>query len=221
MIDWQALWLTLQLGCWTTLLLLLLGLPLAYWLASGQSLGRTVCGLLITTPMLLPPTVLGFYLLLALGPRSPLGQAWQWCFGSTLPFSFPGLVTALVIANLPYAVRPFTAGFARVDRQLLESAWCLGASRWRTFWRISVPLASPGIVSGLVLVFAHTVGEFGVVLMVGGNLPGVTRTLAIAIYEDVQALDYSRAWSSSLLLLTVATTALAILQWAERRMQSR
>jgi molybdate transport system permease protein len=221
MIDWQALWLTLQLGCWTTVIVFLLGLPLAYWLASGQSWLRTVCGLLLTSPIVLPPTVLGFYLLVALGPRSPVGQWCEWTFGQTLPFTFPGLVTALVIANLPYALRPFVAGFARVERQLVESAWCLGASRWRTFWRITFPLAMPGIVSGLVLVFAHAVGEFGVVLMVGGNRPGITRTLSIAIYEDVQALDYARAWYSSLVLLTVALVALGILSWAEQRLRKQ
>jgi molybdate transport system permease protein len=178
-------------------------------------------GVLLTTPMVLPPTVLGFYLLVLFSPRTFAGQLLEKWLGQTLPFTFPGLVVAMVIANLPFAVRPFAAGIAQVDRKLLESAWCLGASRWRTFCRVVLPLAAPGILAGTVLSFAHVVGEFGVVLMMGGNIPGVTRTLSIAIYEDVQALDYGSAWRASLILLAVALSALVVLAWAERRLGQR
>ena len=165
---------------------------------------------LVALPLVLPPTVLGFYVLVALGPRSPIGHAYEAITGSTVVFSFQGLLVASVVYSLPFAVQPFAAAFAAVDRNLIETAWCLGASRFRTFTRIVIPLARPGIVAGVVLSFAHTVGEFGVVLMVGGNLPGSTRTVSISIYDDVQAFNYARAGRTAALLLAFSFVVLAL-----------
>ena len=215
--DWSAIALSLRLASATTLILLVVGLPLAGWLALSQRRGRWVVDALVALPLVLPPTVLGFYVLVALGPRSPIGRAYQALTGSTIVFTFEGLLVASVLYSLPFAVQPFTAAFAAVDRTLIETAWCLGASRARTFARIVIPLARPGIVAGIVLSFAHTVGEFGVVLMVGGNLPGTTRTVSISIYDDVQALDYARAARTALLLLVFSFTVLAMTYRVQRR----
>ena len=160
---------------------------------------------------MLPPTVLGFYVLVALGPVSPVGRAYAALTGgATLPFSFTGLLLASILYSLPFAVRPFMAAFAGVDRRLVEASWCLGVSRTRTFFRVVLPLAGPGVLAGAVLTFAHTVGEFGVVLMVGGNIPGVTRTVSVAIYDEVQALDYATAGRTALALLAFSFVALAV-----------
>ena len=215
--DWSAIALSLRLATATTLILLVVGLPLAGWLALSQRRGRWVIDALVALPLVLPPTVLGFYVLVALGPRSPIGRAYQALTGGTIVFTFEGLLVASVLYSLPFAVQPFTAAFAAVDRTLIETAWCLGASRARTFARIVIPLARPGIVAGIVLSFAHTVGEFGVVLMVGGNLPGTTRTVSISIYDDVQALDYARAGRTALLLLAFSFTVLAMTYRLQRR----
>lgn len=200
--DARVLWLTLRLALSTTAVLLLVGLPLACWLAATRWRGRFLVESVVALPLVLPPTVLGFYVLLATGPHSPLGRSYEYVTGGTLAFSFPGILVGSVLFNLPFAVRPFTAALSSVDRRLLEASWCLGQSRFRTFWRITFPIAWPGILAGLVLTFAHTVGEFGVVLMVGGNIPGVTRTLSISIYDDMQALDYASAGQTALLLVT-------------------
>ena len=203
--DWSAIVLSLRLATATTLILLVVGLPLAGWLALSHRRGRWAVDALVALPLVLPPTVLGFYVLVALGPRSPVGHAYEAITGSRIVFSFQGLLAASVLYSLPFA-----AAFAAVDRNLIEAAWCLGASRVRTFTRIVVPLARPGIVAGVVLSFAHTVGEFGVVLMVGGNLPGSTRTVSISIYDDVQALDYARAGRTAALLLVFSFVVLAM-----------
>ncbi|HEY0095533.1 MAG TPA: ABC transporter permease subunit, partial [Archangium sp.] len=162
-------------------------------------------------------TVLGFYLLLALGPRGPLGRAFESLSGTTLPFSFGGLLVASVLYSLPFSVQPFTAALAGVDRRLLEASWCLGVSRFQTFLRVVLPLAAPGLLSGMVLTFAHTLGEFGVVLMVGGNLEGRTRTASISIYDSVQALDYASAGRTSLVLLVFSFAVLALTYGLQRR----
>jgi molybdate transport system permease protein len=172
---------------------------------------------LVALPLVLPPTVLGFYVLVALGPRSPVGRAYEVLIGRPIVFSFEGLLIASVLYSLPFAVQPFAAAFAAVDRNLIETAWCLGASRLRTFTRVIVPLARPGIVAGTVLTFAHTVGEFGVVLMVGGNLPGSTRTVSISIYDDVQAFNYARAGRTAALLLVFSFVVLAVTYRLQRR----
>ena len=215
--DWSAIVLSLRLAATTTLILLVVGLPLAGWLALSQRRGRWAVDALVALPLVLPPTVLGFYVLVALGPRSPIGHAYEALTGGTLVFSFQGLLVASVLYSLPFAVQPFAAAFAAVDRTLIETAWCLGASRLRTFIRIVVPLARPGIVAGAVLSFAHTVGEFGVVLMVGGNLAGATRTVSVSIYDDVQAFEYARAGRTAALLLAFSFVVLAMTYRLQRR----
>ena len=199
--DWTAVGLTLKLASCTTVILFVVGVPLAYWLSVTRWRGRFLVESIVALPLVLPPTVLGFYILMTLGPNSLPGQAFESIFGRTLPFSFAGILLGSVLYNLPFSVRPFMAAFSRTDRKLVEASWCLGRSPWETFWRITFPLSRPGIVTGMVLTFAHSVGEFGVVLMVGGNIPGVTRTLSIAIYDDVQALDYASAGQAAMLLV--------------------
>jgi molybdate transport system permease protein len=214
--DWSALRVTLQLAFATTAILFVIGLPLAVWLSATKFRFRFVIEAVVALPLVLPPTVLGFYLLYATGPRSPLGSLFRDLTGTTLPFSFGGVLLASVLFNLPFAVRPFVAAVAAVDRRLIEAAWCLGVSRFEAFWRITFPLASRGILAGLVLTFAHAVGEFGVVLMVGGNIPGVTRTLSIAIYDDVQSLNYERAGTTALVLLGFSFAVLCLTQSLSR-----
>ncbi len=215
--DWQAVQLTLQLAAATTTILAFVGLPLAYWLAMSRARGRFLVEAIVALPLVLPPTVLGFYLLTAMGPHSPGGRFYQSLTGSLLPFSFPGLLVGSVLYNLPFAVRPFMAAFATMDRRLIEASWCLGESPLRTFFRVTLPICRPGILAGLVLTFAHTIGEFGVVLMIGGNIPGVTRTLSIAIYDDVQALNYASAAQTSWVLLGFSFAALLVVQFLGRR----
>lgn len=215
--DWTATLVTLKLAAVTTAVLAVIGLPLAYWLATTRRSWRAIVDAAVAVPLLLPPTVLGFYLLTSSGPATPIGGLYDRLFGGTIPFSFTGVVIASVLYNLPFAVRPFVSGFAAVDRRFLEAARSLGASPLRTFLAVVLPLSWPGVLAGLVLSFAHTVGEFGVVLMVGGNIPGVTRTLSVAIYDDVQALDYAGAHQASLLLLMFAVAVLTITYSLQRR----
>jgi molybdate transport system permease protein len=215
--DWVAVGLTLKLASLTTLVLAILGLPLAYWLATTRRRWRSVVDAAVAVPLLLPPTVLGFYFLMSTGPTTAIGRLYERIFDSTLPFSFAGVLIASVLYNLPFAVRPFASGFAAVDRRLIEAARCLGASGPRTFATVVLPLSWPAVLAGLVLAFAHTVGEFGVVLMVGGNIPGVTRTIALAIYDDVQALDYGAANEASALLLLFAVGVLMLTYSLQRR----
>jgi len=215
--DWQAIALSVRLSCWTTAVLLALGLPIAYWLAFSPRRWKVLVEAVVALPLVLPPTVLGFYVLLAISPTGFLGGAYTRLVGSGLAFSFPGLVLASVLYSMPFAVQPFAAAFAAVDQRLIEASWSLGVSRWATFRRVIVPLARPGILAGMVLSFAHTLGEFGVVLMVGGNLEGVTRTVSISIYDHVQALDYATAGTTSLLLLVVSFLVLVVTYALQRR----
>jgi molybdate transport system permease protein len=205
-VDWTAAAVTIRLAAATTAVLLVVGLPLAYWLATTRFRGRGLIEAAVALPLVLPPTVLGFYMLRA----EALGRG-------GLAFTFAGILLASVVFNLPFAVRPFAGAFAAVDRRLVEASWCLGTSRMATFYRVVLPLAWPGILAGLVLTFAHTVGEFGVVLMVGGNVPGVTRTLSVAIYDDVQALDYAAAGRTALYLVAFAFAVLLSVQLLQRR----
>jgi molybdate transport system permease protein len=191
--DWQAIGLSLRLSACTTLVLVVLGLPLAYWLANTRWRGKFFIEAIVALPIVLPPTVLGFYVLMAIGPLSPLGRFYESLFGHRLPFTFQGLLVASVLYSLPFAVQPFISGFAAVDRRLVEASWCIGVSKFATFFRVALPLAWPGVLAGMVLSFAHTVGEFGVVLMIGGNIPGQTRTVSVSIYDEVQALNYAAA----------------------------
>jgi molybdate transport system permease protein len=215
--DWQAIRLSLRLAAITTFILLCVGLPVAYWLAVSKWRLKFLVEAVVALPLLLPPTVLGFYLLIASGPQSPVGRAYERLTGGMLPFSFAGLLLASVLYSLPFAIRPFAVAFGAVDRRLVEASWCLGVSRLSTFWRVVVPLSWTGILTGIVLTFAHTMGEFGVVLMVGGNIPGVTRTVSISIYDDVQALNYAAAGQTALFLLVISFAALAVTYALQRR----
>jgi molybdate transport system permease protein len=208
-VDWSAIWLSVRLAAATTLVLLAIGVPLAYWIVFSPRRWKFIVESIVALPLVLPPTVLGFYVLVAIGPLSPLGRAYARFAGHGLPFTFEGLLIASVLYSMPFAVQPFAAEFASVDRRLLEASWSLGASRVETFRRIVIPLSVRGLVTGIVLSFAHTLGEFGVVLMVGGNLPGVTRTVSISIYDAVQSLDYAAASRTSLLLLILSFLILA------------
>lgn len=214
--DWIATSVTLRLATLTTLILVVVGLPLAYWLSLTKWRGRFLVESIVALPLVLPPTVLGYYLLVAMNPRHPIGQTYEGIVGHKLAFSFPGILLACVIANLPFMVRPFQAAFDGLDRRLLEASWCLGVSGWSTFWRIAIPLCWPGLFAGIVLTFAHTVGAFGVVLMVGGNIPGVTRTLSVAIYDDFQAMDYASAGRTSLVLLIAAMVLMSVTHFVQR-----
>lgn len=209
--DLQALGLTLRLAAVTTILLLALSVPLAFWIVSTRSRLRPLIEALSTLPILLPPTVLGFYLLVLLGPRTPFGRAAIHLFGHPLSFSFAGLVIGSVIYSLPFAVQPLIAGFHAVDPALVEQARLLGASRLRILRDILLPLSIRSLVAAATLCFTHTVGEFGVVLMIGGDIPGATRTLSIAIYDQVQDFSYAAANRTALLLLGFALAALLLL----------
>jgi molybdate transport system permease protein len=215
--DWTAVWLSLKLASCTTLSLCVLGLPLSYWLASSRWRWKFLVEAVVALPLVLPPTVLGFYVLLALGPAGPLGRAYESLTGGLLPFSFRGLLLASVLYSLPFAVRPFAVAFAGVDRRLVEASWCLGVSRLGTFFRVVVPLSWTGILTGIILAFTHTIGEFGVVLMVGGNIPGQTRTVSISIYDEVQALNYDAAGRMALFLVGCSFGALALTYALQRR----
>jgi molybdate transport system permease protein len=215
-IDWQTFWLTLRLAVVVSAILLVLGLPAGYWIAFSRRRWKFLVEALLALPIVLPPTVLGFYVLVALGPRSPLGRWWIALTGHTLAFTFSGLVIGSILYSLPFAVQPFAASFAGVERRLISASATLGASPMRTFWRVIVPLSLPGLVTGTVLSFAHTMGEFGVVLMVGGNIPGVTRTVSIDIYDKVQVADYAAASQTALLLLVSCFSLLAIVYSVNR-----
>jgi len=215
--DWTAIHLSLRLSACTTLILLAFGLPLAWWLSRTRWRWRFLIEAVVALPLVLPPTVLGFYVLMAIGPHSPLGQAYEAVFGTRLPFSFQGLLIASVLYSLPFAVQPFMSAFATVDRRFIEASWCLGGGSVRTFFRVALPLAWPGVLAGMVLTFAHTMGEFGVVLMVGGNIPGVTRTVAISIYDHVQALNYAAAHQTALAMLFFSFFVLSITYALQRR----
>ena len=220
--DLSALLLTLRLATVTMLVLVALALPLAAWLASTRWRGRALLESLVALPIVLPPTVIGYYLLVLLGPTTGLGRALTHLLGHPLAFSFSGLVVGSVLYSLPFAVQPMVAGFAAIDPALLEAAAVLGSNRWRTLMRIRLPLARGSVLAAAVLTFAHTVGEFGVVLMIGGNLPGQTRTLSIALYDQVQDFSYAQANHTAWLLLGVSFAALLLLYsqrstWLGRR----
>lgn len=216
--DWEAVGLTVKLAAVTTLFLMAVGLPLALWLARGTGVARAAVQAVVGLPLVLPPTVLGFYLLVDLGPLTPLGRGLIRLLGHPLAFSFSGLVVGSMLYSLPFAVQPMVAGFSSVDKQFGEAASTLGASPWRVFWGITLPLARRSVLTGAVLAFTHTVGEFGVVLMLGGNIPGATRTMSIALYDQVQDGNYADANRTALALLVVAFCGLAALYgWRTRR----
>ena len=217
LIDWQVFWLTLRLALVVSAALLIIGLPIAYWLAFSRRRWKFLLEAVVGLPIVLPPTVLGFYLLVALGPRSPLGRVWISLTGHTLAFTFSGLVVGSILYSLPFAVQPFASSFMAVESRIISASATLGASPLRTFWRVIVPLSAPGLITGVALTFAHTMGEFGVVLMVGGNIPGVTRTVSIDIYDQVQVSNYAAANQTSLLLLVFCFAVLAVVYSLNRR----
>ena len=219
--DWTALRLSLELGVLTVVLLLPTGIWAGRRLAYRDFPGKGIAEALVALPLVLPPTVLGYYLLVAFGTASPLGQGWQSLFGRPLVFTFEGLLVASVIFNLPFAIQPMQRGFEAIPREVREAAACCGLSPWRALLRIELPLAWPGILTAMVLSFAHTLGEFGVVLMVGGSIPGETRTIAIAIYDRVQAFDEAAAAQMAALLLAISLATIALTYGLSRRVGRR
>ena len=217
---WSSLWLTLQLAAVTTLVLLMIAIPLAHWLNNATSWWRPIVELAVTLPIVLPPTVIGFYLLILLSPTHFLGAAWKALFDATLTFSFAGLVVGSVVYSLPFAVQPIQSAFRSVESSIIEAALSLGASGWQVFWRIIVPISRRGILVGASLSFAHTIGEFGVVLMLGGNIPGRTRVASIALYDQVQQLNYATAHGFALVLLLISVALLAAIALLQRKNQA-
>ena len=215
--NWEAFGITLKLAAVTSVILAAVGLPVSYWLAFSRHRWKFLVEAVVALPLVLPPTVLGFYVLVAMGPLSPLGRLYEDWVGRGLPFTFEGLVVASTLYSLPFAVQPMAAAFGAVDRKLIEASWTLGVSTMQTFFRVVVPQAWAGVITGVVLSFAHTMGEFGVVLMVGGNIPGVSRTVSISIYDDVQTLDYSSAAITSLILVIFSFAILSIVYGLNRR----
>lgn len=213
----ESLWLSMKLAACVAAILLAVGMPVAYWLAYSTWRWKFLFESVVALPLVLPPTVLGFYALLAMGPRGPLGKLWIALFGHGLAFTFGGLILASVLYSFPFAVQPLVASFEGVDRRLLDASAVLGAGRARTFLRVILPLSLSGVVTAAVLSFAHTLGEFGVVLMVGGNLAGVTRTVSIDIYDRVQSLEYSDANRMALVLLVISFAVLSVVYALNRR----
>lgn len=213
----MALILSLKLAAITTVILMLVGLPIAYWLAFSRWRWKPLMEATVALPLVLPPTVLGFYLLMSIGSNGWLGKAWEGLFQQKLAFTFTGLILASVCYSLPFAVQPLQAAFAAINPRLLEASWTLGASKLRTFFQVILPNSLPGVLSAAVLSFAHTIGEFGVVLMVGGNIPGETRTVSIAIYDMVEALEYDKAGRLAMLLLMLSYLVLAVFYGVNRR----
>lgn len=219
--DMAPLWLSAQLALTTSVILILTGAPLAWWLSRSRSRLQPAVQAIVAMPIVLPPTVLGFYLLIVLGPQGAIGGWWVQLTGEALTFSFSGLVIASCIYSLPFAIQPMQNAFESLPEKHLEAAWTLGASKLDAFFSVAVPLSVRGFVSAGVLCFAHTLGEFGVVLMVGGNIPGETRVVSIAIYDHVETLDYASAHQLSLVLVLFAFAALFGMFLFNRRWQIR
>jgi molybdate transport system permease protein len=208
---WETLWLTLQLATITTLILLVVGIPVAYWLAFARFWGKPLVEALVSLPLVLPPTVLGFYLLVGLGPNSWLGQFLNDYFNIRLIFTFPGLVVGSVIYSLPFMVQPVQAGLQHLPKNLAEASYVLGKSKLQTLLRVLLPNIRPALLTGTVLSFAHTVGEFGVILMIGGNIPGKTRVASIALYNEVELLNYQLANQYALVLMIFSLSILTLI----------
>ena len=219
--DWTALWLSAHLGALTVLLLLPIGIAAGRALAWNEFPGKGFVEALVALPLVLPPTVFGYYLMVAFGAASPVGQVWQSVFGRPLVFTFEGLLIASIVFNLPFAIQPMQRGFEAIPREVREAAACCGMSPWRALLRIELPLAWPGILTAMVLSFAHTLGEFGIVLMVGGSIPGETRTIAIAIYDRVQAFDDAAAGQMSAVLLALSLVVITLTFAFSRRIGRR
>jgi molybdate transport system permease protein len=219
--DWDALWLSVRLAGCTIAVLLPVGIALGRVLAWQRFRGKALVEAMLALPLVLPPTVLGYYLLVALGSASPVGALYESLTGGPLVFSFGGLLVASLVFNLPFAIQPMQRAFEGISQEVRDAAACCGLTAWRTLWRIELPLAWPGIVSALVVTFAHTLGEFGVVLMVGGNIPGETRTIAVSIYDRVQAFDNAGAAVMSATLLVICLAAIAATYLTSARVGAR
>lgn len=219
--DWAALWLSLRLAGWTVVILLPVSVFAGRYLAYAQFRGKGIVEALVALPLVLPPTVFGFYLLVAFGAGSPLGAAWAGVFGQPLVFSFAGLVLASVIFNLPFAIQPAQRGFEAIPKDLREAAACCGMRPMTALARVELPLAWPGVVTAMVLCFAHTLGEFGIVLMVGGSIPGQTKTIAISIYDRVQGFDTASAGVMAAVLLAISLTTISLTYWLSARFGRR
>lgn len=219
--DWTALWLSLRLAGWTVLILLPVAVLAGRFLAYRDFRGKGVTEALVMLPLVLPPTVFGFYLLVAFGVNSPVGELWNATFGHQLVFTFEGLVVASVIFNLPFAIQPSQRGFETIPKEVREAAACCGLGPMKSLWKVELPLAWPGLMTAMVLTFAHTLGEFGIVLMVGGAIPGETKTIAIAIYDRVQALDDRGAGIMSAALLSISLFAISVTFWLSSRIGRR
>lgn len=213
----EPLWLSLKLSLVTTLLLFIFGIPLSWWLANTRNRLKPVAEAVVALPIVLPPTVLGFYMLLVIGSKGPVGEIYESLFHSQLAFSFAGLVVGSFFYSFPFAVQPIQSAFESVDRKLIEASWTLGKSKSETFRRIVIPLSKKGLITGGVLSFAHTMGEFGVVLMVGGNIPGVTKVASIAIYDEVQAMNYGHANVLAIILLVISFSVLLLVYHFNRK----
>ena len=215
--NWEAFWLTVRLATIVSVVLFGIGIPIAYWVTYSRWRLKFLIEAAVALPIVLPPTVLGFYVLVALGSHSPLGRWWESLTGHTLAFTFEGLLIGSLLYSLPFAVQPFAASFGAVDPKLLHASASLGESPIQTFRRVVLPLSKAGLVTGFTLSFAHTLGEFGVVLMVGGNIPGVTRTISIDIYDKVQNAEYAGANQTALFLLLISFVLLSIVYGLNRR----
>ncbi len=219
--DWTALWLSLRLAAWTVAILLPVAILVGRFLAWRRFRSKGLVEALVMLPLVLPPTVFGFYLMVAFGANSPLGQFWREAFGHQLVFSFEGLVAASVIFNLPFAIQPAQRGFEAIPVDVREAAMCCGLSPWRSLLKVELPLAWPGLMTAMVLTFAHTLGEFGIVLMVGGSIPAETKTIAIAIYDRVQAFDDRSAGIMSAVLLAISLFTITVTYWLSARVGRR
>lgn len=219
--DWTALTLSLELAVWTVAILLPISVLAGRWLAYGRFRAKGMVEALVMLPLVLPPTVFGFYLLLVFGRNSPVGAVWNDLFGHQLVFTFEGLVVASVIFNLPFAIQPAQRGFEAIPIEVREAAACCGMSPWRALWKVDLPLAWPGLMTAMVLTFAHTLGEFGIVLMVGGSIPGETKTIAISIYDRVQGFDMAGAGIMSAVLVAISFSTIAVTYWLSARVGRR
>ena len=219
MIDWSPIILTLQLAVVTTVILLIIGIPLAWWLSRSQSPIKPVAEAIVSLPLVLPPTVLGFYLLIAFSPNSTIGGFFQDTLGIDLAFSFTGLIIGSVIYSLPFMVQPLQAGFTAIPNSLTEASYSLGKSRLATLFKVAIPNIKSSVLTGIVLAFAHTVGEFGVVLMIGGNIPSETKVISIAIYDEVESLNYANAHIYSGILLAITFLILFFIYIRKKKFQ--
>jgi len=214
---WVSIWLTLRLAAVVTVLLVGIGVALGYWFSTSRWRGIIALETFLNLPIVLPPTVIGFYLLALFSPDQPLGRAWLRITGETLTFNFSGLVVGSILYSLPYAVQPISAAFKTVRGAHLDAAISLGATPWRAFWRITIPLSRRGLIAGAILAFAHTLGEFGVVVMLGGSIPGKTRVASIALYDEVEKLNYPVAHAFAGMLLVISFMLLLLLAWVQRQ----